>query len=37
MIMSLEQLNSIDDVRGFIEDTRAGIFGVTATKKERYR
>ena len=37
MIMSLEQLNSIDDVRGFLEGTQAVIFGVTATKKERYR
>ena len=37
MIMSLEQLNSIDDVRGFLEGTHAVIFGVTATKKERYR
>ncbi|MFT5118155.1 MAG: hypothetical protein ACI9NY_001693 [Kiritimatiellia bacterium] len=37
MIMSLEQLNSIDDVRGFLEGTQAVIFGVAATKKERYR
>ena len=35
--MSLEQLNSIDDVRGLLEGTQAVIFGVTATKKERYR
>jgi hypothetical protein len=33
MIMSLEQLNSIDDVRGFVECTQAVIFGVAATKK----
>jgi hypothetical protein len=33
MIMSLEQLNSIDDVRSFLEGTRAVIFGVAATKK----
>jgi hypothetical protein len=37
MTMSLEQLNSIDDVRVFLEGTQAVIFGVTATKKERYR
>jgi hypothetical protein len=37
MIMSLEQLNSIDDVRDFLEGTQAVIFDVTATKKERYR
>jgi len=37
MIMSLKQLNSIDDVSGFLEGTQAVIFGVTATKKERYR
>ena len=37
MIMSLEELNSIDDVRGFLEGTQAVIFGVAATKKERYR
>jgi hypothetical protein len=33
MTMSLEQLNSIDDVRVFLEGTQAVIFGVTATKK----
>jgi hypothetical protein len=37
MIMSLEQLNSIHDVRSFLEGTRPVIFGVAATKKERYR
>ena len=37
MIMSLEQLNSIDDVHGFLEGTQAFVFGVAVTKKERYR
>ena len=35
--MSLEQLNSIDDVRGFLEGTQAVIFGVATTKKECYQ
>ena len=36
MIMTLEQLNYIDDVRGFLQGTQAVIFGVTTTQKERY-
>jgi hypothetical protein len=37
LVMSLEQLNAIDHVLGIHEGTQAVIFGVAATKKERYR
>jgi hypothetical protein len=37
MIMNLEQLNTLDDVRYFLDGTQTVIYGVSATKKERYR
>jgi hypothetical protein len=37
MIINLEQLNTLDDVRYFLDGTQAVIVGVAATKKERYR
>jgi hypothetical protein len=36
-IMSLEQLNSMDDVRHFLDGTQAVAFGVATNKQERYR
>jgi len=35
--MSLEQLNTIDVVRHFLEGRQAVAFGVAANKQERYR
>jgi len=35
--MSLEQLNTLDDVRHFLDGTQAVIFGVATNKQERYR
>ena len=35
--MSLEQLNTIDDVRHFLDGTQAVAFGVATNRQERYR
>jgi len=36
-IMSLEQLNSIEDIRHFLDGTQAVAFGVATSKQARYR
>ena len=37
MIMKLEQLNSIEDIKWFINGTDIVAFNVVTTKKERYQ
>ena len=37
MIMSLQQLTSIEDVRQFLEGTEAATFSILASKQERYQ
>ncbi len=35
--MKLEQLNSLEDIRHFLEGTQAVAFGLATSKQERYR